>query len=380
MSTLQFKHLDKSANNWYRNGELNLADRMAEVFTVNPTFLEYITWNDGPESHYIGNVWNESIEGSPSHDYIDGFDHSGWQNIIVPFISAYKAGKTSVADVLPLDSSAAVGTFWYRPILSTTPCTSDAFGQPNGYENAKDVINVAVILSSAATGSTIKVSSGGSQIGTETGTTGLNSWSFTGMTTGAVEVEVVDSTGATILSATGGMQVAATASVCNYNYYVVPLGTGGAAPNATSTTTASATSATSQSSSAKVPSTTSSSLSSQVTASTTLNTTSIIGSYVATTSSPLSSQGTASSALNTRIANASSVVTSASSSLIFAVVGSTTLATQIITASSSVASSSSVIASTLSPTVRGGGYGGYGHRPEASSAPRDSSDEETCEA
>jgi len=223
MSTSQFKHLDKTQN-WYRRGELNLADRMSQVLALQPTFLEYISWNDGPESHYIGNVWDYAIEGSPSHAYIDGFDHSGYQNIITPFVSAFKAGKTSAADVLPLNGQQAVGTFWYRTILTSATCVGDALGKPDGWANAEDVINVAIILAEEATGATINVYSGGAKIGTRTGKTGLNSWAFAGMKTGEVKVEVLKAgSGSTLLRKTGGKQVAADAAVCNYNYFVVGL-------------------------------------------------------------------------------------------------------------------------------------------------------------
>ena len=222
MSTLQFKHLDAN-DNWYRKGELNLVQRMPQVLAVKPTFVEYLTWNDGSESTYIGHVWPDGNDGSPSPSNGYGFDHSGWQNIIAPFISAFKNGKGSASDIVPLNGAAAVGTFWYRTILTTATCASDSLGKPAGWANAEDLINVAVILSSAAT---VNVYSGGVKIGTQAGNTGLNSWGFTGMKTGAVKVEVVNSAGSTILSATGGQQVAADAAICNYNYYVVPLSTG----------------------------------------------------------------------------------------------------------------------------------------------------------
>lgn len=223
MSTLQFKHLD-TADNWYRRGELNIAERMPEVLSVKPAFLEYLTWNDGPESHYIGNVWADAIEGSVAHAYIDGFDHTGWQNIITPFISAFKARKSNAADLVPLNNAQAVGTFWYRTILTTATCASDSLGKPNGWANAEDLINVAVLLSPSAAGATVNVYSGGSKIGTQTGKTGLNYWAFSGIKTGDVKVEILASGGGSTLSSkTGGKQVAADAATCNYNYYVVGL-------------------------------------------------------------------------------------------------------------------------------------------------------------
>lgn len=221
MSTLQSKHLD-SSDNWYRRGELNLALRMPQVLSVNPTFVEYLTWNDGSESTYIGTVWHDGASGAPSASNGYGFDHSGWQNIIAPFISTFKnsTGKSTASDIVPLNGATAVGTFWYRTILTTATCASDSLGKPNGWSNAEDVINVAVILSSAAT---VNAYSGGVKIGSQSGVKGLNAFSFSGLKTGAVKVEVVNSAGTTILTATGGTHVAADAAICNYNYFVVPL-------------------------------------------------------------------------------------------------------------------------------------------------------------
>jgi glucan endo-1,3-alpha-glucosidase len=191
---------------------------------VKPDFVEFLTWNDGCESSYIGNVWPDAITGSPAHTYIDNFDHSGWGQLIAPFITAYKAGKSNVADIVPPNGAEAAGVFWHRTILTTATCASDPIGKPGGWNNAEDVVNVAVILSGAAAGSTVNVYSGGSRVGSMIGVKGLNAWSVSGLKVGAVKVEVLPkSGGSTLLSKTGKTNVAADAAVCNYNYQVVGL-------------------------------------------------------------------------------------------------------------------------------------------------------------
>jgi glucan endo-1,3-alpha-glucosidase len=108
--------------------------------------------------------------------------------------------------------------------LTTATCASDPIGKPSGWDNAEDVVNVAVILSGAAAGSTVNVYSGGSRVGSMIGVKGLNAWSISGLKVGAVKVEVLPkSGGSTLLSKTGNTNVAADAVVCNYNYQVVGL-------------------------------------------------------------------------------------------------------------------------------------------------------------
>lgn len=193
--------------------------------SLQPDFVEFLTWNDGGESSYIGNVWPDAIQGSPCHSYIDNFDHSGWgNNLIAPFITAYKAGSKNVADIVPSNGKNASGVFWHRTILTTATCASDPLGKPQGWNNAEDVVNVAVLLSSSAVGATINVYSGGSKIGSKVGVKGLNAWSVSGLKVGNVKVEVLAKAGGNaLLSTTGGKNVAADAAVCNYNYDVVAL-------------------------------------------------------------------------------------------------------------------------------------------------------------
>lgn len=223
MSSFQFKHLDPSQN-WYRRGELTLADRIPQVLSLQPDFLQIQTWNDAGESSYIGNIWPETIFGAACHAYTDNFDHSGWQALLTPFITAYKAGAKEISAVIPLNGARAVGAFWYRTILTTATCASDPMGKPCNWSSAEDVVNVAVLLSSAAVGAKIDVYSGGVLIGSRTGVKGLNAWSIAGLKTGSVSVEVMPKAGSSALvSGIGSMKVAADAAVCNYNYQVVAL-------------------------------------------------------------------------------------------------------------------------------------------------------------
>ncbi|KAI0720253.1 glycoside hydrolase [Cerioporus squamosus] len=221
LSSLQFKHID-GGQNWYRRGELNLPERIAQVLELQPDFVEIITWNDSGESHYIGNCWPEAIAGAPAiQAYSNGFDHTAWQAVLAPFITAYKNGKTSITDVTPFGAFA--GAFWYRTLLRSASCSGDSLGKPSGFENAEDLINIAVLLPANTSGVKMNVYSGGNLVSTLPTTAGLNI-AAVDIKTGAQKVELVNSAGQIIGAGSSTVDVAAdTSGVCNFNYQVVHI-------------------------------------------------------------------------------------------------------------------------------------------------------------
>ncbi|CRG88942.1 hypothetical protein PISL3812_05977 [Talaromyces islandicus] len=224
LSTFQFKHLD-SSQNWYRRGESNIVDRMAQVLSLQPELVEVITWNDGGEGHYIGNVWEEAISTSTIGNFTNGLSHDGWQTLIPPFVSAYKSGATDISQISTSDGKPA-GVMWYRELLVGASCSGDSLGKPSGMDDGEDAINFAVILPSSGS-YTINVYSNNNKIGSVTGTAGLNGGTITGLAAGSADsqrVEVVDASGSVVISATGTKDVSAEASgLCNFNYVVVGM-------------------------------------------------------------------------------------------------------------------------------------------------------------
>ena len=195
---------------------------MLQVLALQPDFVEIVTWNDAGESHYIGNNWPEAISGSPAiKTYTNGYNHTAWQAILAPFIAAYKAGKTDATDVTSFGEFA--GAFWYRPLLRDAKCAGDGLGRPQGAENARDQINIAVLLPSNTTGVTMRVTSGGNVVADLATTTGLN-MAGVAINTGAQKVELVDASGK-VLGAGSSTQdvVSDTSSTCNFNYQVVHI-------------------------------------------------------------------------------------------------------------------------------------------------------------
>lgn len=141
LSPLQFKHTSPYEN-WYRRGEQNLEYRFGQVLKLQPEMLEIQTWNDAGESHYMGNIWPEPIAGSKIPAYTDGYDHTGYLQVLPSFIQAYKRGDTTTDKMFPTNGAAAQGVFWHHTLLTSADCSSDSMGKPSGLENAENQVTV----------------------------------------------------------------------------------------------------------------------------------------------------------------------------------------------------------------------------------------------
>lgn len=222
LSPVQFKHLSPTEN-WYRAGSTNLLDRIEQVLNLSPDFLEIITWNDNGESHYFGNIWEDSMPTS----YSSGYNHSGWQALIPSLISAYKNGSKSISNLVPTNGEAIQGAFWHTTLTSTGTCASDPLGKPLGYEAISDTLTVGIYASSSAESQnlTLKAYSGGNLVRTEPVVQGLNKFLFE-MQLGKQYVEVVDEGGRVLFSGEGPLDVVGESGLCNFNFQVVEIGVG----------------------------------------------------------------------------------------------------------------------------------------------------------
>lgn len=118
----------------------------------------------------------------------------------------------------PLNGAEATGSMWYRPILKTASCQ-----KPDNWQSAVDAVNYAVVVSAeAASGLTIRVTSGGEVIGEQAAQAGLNYGSVTGIKTGAQRVELVRD-GNAVLTAASVVDVTETNEDCFFNFHVVGL-------------------------------------------------------------------------------------------------------------------------------------------------------------
>ncbi|KAE9964512.1 hypothetical protein BLS_008270 [Venturia inaequalis] len=159
LSPLQYKN--SYGNNYYRPGDLNLPRRMAGILGMSPSpdFVEIITWNDGPESHYIGTIWPEPNDNKQAAVYTPpglAAPHTAWQPLITSFINAFKSNLSATA-MTPATGD-AVGALWYKPIMQNTKCANESLGgfyaKPAGFNKTTDQLNWAIVLPPGAEGYT----------------------------------------------------------------------------------------------------------------------------------------------------------------------------------------------------------------------------------
>ena len=216
LSTLQFKN-QAAYGHWYRAGGTTLPERMADILSMQPApdAVELLTWNDGGESHYFGQLWPETLPMS----YSSGteWDHSGWQSLYHSFASAFKDGVDS-AGMRPVTGAKVDGAMWYHPMSDSSKCQD----QPSGWEAAGMVVNWAVVLEEGCEGWSVVVSSGGKEAEPVGLRTGLN-WGNTDVSAGKQSLRVVDGGGKVVAMAEGGVDVPEGCPESIYNYRVVGL-------------------------------------------------------------------------------------------------------------------------------------------------------------
>lgn len=219
ISPLQYKNLGTADLNWYRRGEENLELRLGQVLAMQPDLLEFITWNDAGESHYMGNSWPEPIVGSPQAVYSTGYDHTGYWQILRSFIQSWKAGATTTDTMYPTNGAAVQGVFWHHTMLANASCDDP----PAGSDLPEDRITAVVLLAANATTHFLDIYSGYNTLGAFQLTPGFNEVAVDGMGLGAVSVVVRDGgNDAVVVNGTGPIDVT-DAGVCNYNFQVVAL-------------------------------------------------------------------------------------------------------------------------------------------------------------
>ncbi|EKG19988.1 Glycoside hydrolase family 71, partial [Macrophomina phaseolina MS6] len=152
LSALQYKNAYNT--NLYRAGELNLPERMKNVLEMTPApeYAEFITWNDGPESHYIGSLWPEqNTDADPARYATQTLaPHTGWLPLISSFAAAFRANASSASAMRPAPATdAATGALWYKAILQSASCPNEGNGgvyaKPDGWAKGEDVLSWAVV-------------------------------------------------------------------------------------------------------------------------------------------------------------------------------------------------------------------------------------------
>ncbi|SJK97883.1 probable alpha-1,3-glucanase/mutanase [Armillaria ostoyae] len=157
------------SKNWVFPGDLLWYQRWNDILTSAPEYVEIVTWNDYGESHYVAPLSSPHTDDGGSK-WVNDMPHNGWLEMAKPFISAYKAGSTSVSDYIKDDQL----IYWYRPTPRDIDCdstdttmgpasnTSGNYfnGRPNGWETLADEVFVVSLLTANGT---VTVNSGGTE-------------------------------------------------------------------------------------------------------------------------------------------------------------------------------------------------------------------------
>ncbi|KGO69674.1 Glycoside hydrolase, family 71 [Penicillium italicum] len=99
--------------NWLWNSGSLWHDRWQELYALDPMpeFVEIISWNDYGESHYIGPIRENALAaldiGEAPFDFVTGYPHDAWRDMLPFLIDLYKTGSASMGNGL--------ATFWYTP-------------------------------------------------------------------------------------------------------------------------------------------------------------------------------------------------------------------------------------------------------------------------
>lgn len=85
---------------------------------------EVLTWNDFGESHYVGPI--EGIQ-PMSQGWVNGYDHTGWLDLMKYYIAAYKTGTypTIAKDRVFL---------WGRLAPANATAPADSVGKPTNWQ------------------------------------------------------------------------------------------------------------------------------------------------------------------------------------------------------------------------------------------------------
>lgn len=234
--------------NLYRRGEETLSIRMQNILAMDPAplYIEIITWvrleqllsqlsrnpstnhllvspqNDGPESHYIGNLWPES-DSNTTYTNDNNAPHTGLQPLLHAFADAFRTEQTSFPAAA---ANTPVGAMWYKTILQSTTCAG--VDPPMGAAVGDDTLSWAVVMP-ADSGLTIQLVSQGAVIQSVAAQAGLNHGSTissgTPINAGAQQLRLVDGAGAVMFSTSPGRCVYADCvdGIYNYNPQVVQL-------------------------------------------------------------------------------------------------------------------------------------------------------------
>ncbi|KAJ6565183.1 glycosyl hydrolase family 71-domain-containing protein [Mycena vulgaris] len=161
ISSLQYKNAYSTSV--YREGDLTLVKRLLNIVSLGPDlapdFVTIITWNDGPEGHYVGNIWPEqNTDDDPARYVYAGtrWDHGAWRPLIKAFAGAYMSGTIGM---LPTGNTGVEGAMWYSGVMKSSVCPSGSY--VDNWEAGGDQVNFAISSSTSLSNLEVRITSGG---------------------------------------------------------------------------------------------------------------------------------------------------------------------------------------------------------------------------
>ncbi|KAJ7148702.1 glycoside hydrolase family 71 protein [Mycena crocata] len=134
---------DTYDKNWiYRADNWLLAQRW-ELLIQNRNsidLVQVITWNDYGESHYVGPIHGAQPN---SQAWVNGFEHTGWLDLMAYYMGAFKTGKYP-----PISRDRIF--LWSRLYPARADVASDRVGKPRNWEWTQDYLWAIVLLTSPA--------------------------------------------------------------------------------------------------------------------------------------------------------------------------------------------------------------------------------------
>ncbi|MBW0554143.1 hypothetical protein O181_093858 [Austropuccinia psidii MF-1] len=160
ISPLFFKHLNPSEkdNYIYRSDDWMMVNRYTNLIKQDPSpeFIELLTWNDYGESHYLRDPQpsaNLPLGIVSAHQYVDGFPHAAFLNLLAYFNQWYKNGEP------PLVNQTTIYV-WYRPHVKGAVATSDTLPAPAFANLTEDRIYAYIIPAPNSTVRSVRILSG----------------------------------------------------------------------------------------------------------------------------------------------------------------------------------------------------------------------------
>jgi glucan endo-1,3-alpha-glucosidase len=196
--------------NWiYRSDDWLYCTRWEQVIAMRDksVMTEILTWNDYGESSYIAGI--KGMLPITSHQWVDGFDHTGLSILTRYYSTAFKTGSYPA---ITQDSL----TMWSRPHAAGANAVVDFIGRPNNSQWTDDNVYAVVLLTAPAT---VVLYSGSTsqEFSVPAGLSKLKMPSAAGGMGGAIQRN-----GATVVRYSSGNAFAYTQTpmTYNFNYFV----------------------------------------------------------------------------------------------------------------------------------------------------------------